>query len=166
MTDIQKTEISAQSLAEPRIETGRAMKLAGIADRFNGATSVGIPALWQRFGTYMGNIPGQVGNCAYGAKYDGGKDGFFNYMCAWEVTADAPEVSELQYIQIPVQTYLVFTHSDHISKIKETCTTIWDKYFPQSKYKAANGIEFELYDEKFDSKTGLGGLELWIPIQN
>ncbi|MEQ8164885.1 MAG: AraC family transcriptional regulator, partial [Alphaproteobacteria bacterium] len=24
---------------------------------------------------------------------------------------------------------------------------------------------FELYDEKFDAKTGRGGLEIWIPIK-
>ncbi|CAN5607534.1 AraC family transcriptional regulator [soil metagenome] len=165
---IKMTETLINNLAEPRFETGRAMKLAGLTERYNCESSAAIPSLWQRFGAYIGNIPGQIGKCAYGAKYvnDGdGDNGYFNYMSAWEVAANAPEIPELHYIEIPIQTYLVFTHSEHISTIRQTCITIWDKYLPQSNYKASKGTEFELYDEKFDSVTGLAGLELWIPIQ-
>lgn len=162
---IKMTETIVDNLTEPRIETGRAMKLAGLSERYNCESSAAIPSLWQRFGAHIGNIQGQVGKCAYGAKYDGDDNGYFNYMCAWEVATNAPHSAELHYLEIPVQTYLVFTHTDHISTIRKTCITIWDKYLPQSKHKASKGIEFELYDEKFDPVTGLGGLELWIPIQ-
>jgi len=163
---IKMTETKIQNLAEPRIETGKAMKLAGLSERYNCESSAAIPSLWQRFGAHIGNIPGQIGKCAYGAKYDGDENGYFNYMCAWEVAANTPESTELQYLEIPAQTYLVFTHSDHVSTIRQTCITIWDKYLPQSKYKVSKGPEFELYDEKFDPITGLGGFEIWIPILN
>ncbi|MDP3509536.1 MAG: GyrI-like domain-containing protein [Candidatus Melainabacteria bacterium] len=164
MTETKVTEIEIDNLAEPRIESGRAMKLAGLSESFNCESSAAIPSLWQRFGHHIGSIPGQVGKCAYGAKYDGDGNGYFNYMCAWEVASDSPESAGLQYLEIPEQTYLVFTHSDHVSTIRQTCITIWDKYLPQSKHKASKGIEFELYDDNFDLITGLGGLELWIPI--
>ena len=160
------TETKIQNLAEPRIETGKAMKLAGLSERYNCESSAAIPSLWQRFGAHIGNIPGQIGKCAYGAKYDGDENGYFNYICAWEVAANTPESTELQYLEIPAQTYLVFTHSDHVSTIRQTGITIWDKYLPQSKYKVSKGTEFELYDEKFDPITGLGGFEIWIPILN
>jgi AraC family transcriptional regulator len=29
---------------------------------------------------------------------------------------------------------------------------------------AADAPVFERYDEKFDPRTGLGGLEIWVPI--
>ena len=28
-----------------------------------------------------------------------------------------------------------------------------------------DGPAFERYDERFDGRTGLGGLELWIPVR-
>ncbi len=161
---IKMTETKIENLAEPRIETGKAMKLAGLSDRYSCESSATIPSLWQRFGAHIGNIPGQIGECAYGAKYDGDKNGYFNYMCAWEVSANAPESADLHYLEIPAQTYLVFTHSNHVSTIRQTCTTIWEKYLPQSEYQVAKGPEFEQYDKKFDPITGLGGFEIWIPI--
>lgn len=159
------TEMEINSLAEPRIEVGKAMKLAGLSKRFNCESSSAIPELWENFGPHIGSIPGQVGSCAYGAKFNADENGFFEYMCAWEVAAIAKEAPTLQYLEIPAQTYLVFTHKDHVSTIRQTCIAIWDKYLQQSKYKTTKGTEFELYDEKFDPATGLGGLEIWIPIQ-
>jgi AraC family transcriptional regulator len=31
--------------------------------------------------------------------------------------------------------------------------------------KAADAPMFERYDETFDPRTGLGGVELWVPIK-
>lgn len=153
-------------IAEPRIETGKAMKLAGLSERYNCESSAAIPSLWQRLGAHDMETYSKMVNVPM-VKYDGDENGYFNYMCAWEVAAEnTPESTELQYLEIPAQTYLVFTHSNSVSTIRQTCITIWDKYLPQSKYKVSKGPEFELYDEKFDPITGLGGSEIWIPILN
>jgi AraC family transcriptional regulator len=59
----------------------------------------------------------------------------------------------------------VFTHAEHISTIRRTVNTIWIHWLPASGLKAADAPSFERYDEKFDSSTGDGGLEIWIPVR-
>ena len=56
-------------------------------------------------------------------------------------------------------------HCEHISTIRRTVNTIWNHWLPSSGLKAADAPSFERYDEKFDSSTGNGGLEIWIPIR-
>jgi hypothetical protein len=56
-------------------------------------------------------------------------------------------------------------HSDHISAIPATHYTIWNKWLPESEHEAADGISFELYDKRFDPQTGMGGVEIWIPVK-
>lgn len=36
---------------------------------------------------------------------------------------------------------------------------------PTSGYERADAPDFELYGENFDSVTGNGGLEIWIPVK-
>ena len=45
-----------------------------------------------------------------------------------------------------------------------TCSAIWNQGLPDSGYKATDGPWFERYGEEFSGRTGLGGLEIWIPI--
>jgi predicted transcriptional regulator YdeE len=56
-------------------------------------------------------------------------------------------------------------HRDHISAIGTTWKAIWNQALPDSGYKAADGPAFECYPEQFDGRTGLGGLEIWIPVK-
>jgi predicted transcriptional regulator YdeE len=128
-------------------------------------TSAGIPAQWQRFGPYIGNIPGQVGNVAYGVIYNGDDEGNADYMCGVEVTDYSRVPSELSRVRIPENRYAVFSHRDHISTIRRTFNTIWSKWFPESGHEPADAPFFERYDAGFDPTTGLGGLEIWIPLK-
>jgi predicted transcriptional regulator YdeE len=48
--------------------------------------------------------------------------------------------------------------------IGATCSAIWNQGLPDSGYQAADSPWFERYGEEFDGRTGLGGLEIWIPI--
>jgi AraC family transcriptional regulator len=53
-----KTNESAVAWLEPsRIENGKAMLIAGLRGHFTSANWDGIPAQWQRLGTY-GKVPG------------------------------------------------------------------------------------------------------------
>jgi AraC family transcriptional regulator len=69
---------------------------------------------------------------------------------------------EFSRVRIPEQKYAVFAHSDHISTIRRTISTIWNQWLPASGMKAADAPNFERYDEQFDPLTGNGGLEIWI----
>jgi AraC family transcriptional regulator len=71
----------------------------------------------------------------------------------------------LSRVRIAAQRYAVFTHAEHISTIRRTIKTIWNKWLPESDHQLADAPNFERYGEAFDPRTGLGGLEIWIPIR-
>jgi len=56
-------------------------------------------------------------------------------------------------------------HREHISTIRTTWSTVWNKWLPESGYEVVDAPDFERYGEEFDPKTGTGGLEIWIPVQ-
>jgi AraC family transcriptional regulator len=59
----------------------------------------------------------------------------------------------------------VFRHRDHVSSIRRTVNTIWNKWLPESGHEIADAPDFERYGEEFDPRTGNGGLEIWIPLK-
>ena len=153
-------------LQPPRFETGKPLLVAGISERCtheNGGA--GIPNQWQRFHQKVGDIPDRVGQVAYGVCCNGDDSGNFDYIAGVEVSDFSDLPREFSRVRIPEQRYAIFTHRDHISTIRRTVNTIWNHYLPQSDMKVADAPNFERYDEKFDSSTGNGGLEIWIPVR-
>jgi hypothetical protein len=53
----------------------------------------------------------------------------------------------------------------HISAIRRTVCTIWTKWLPDSGHEVVDAPSFERFGEAFDFRTGMGGLEIWIPIK-
>jgi AraC family transcriptional regulator len=87
-------------------------------------------------------------------------------MCGVEVENPRDIPSELETVQLEPQTYLVFTHSGHISGFKATTGAIWGQYMPGSPFEAdGDAPMFERYDERFDPHTGHGEIEMWIPVK-
>ena len=125
----------------------------------------GIPAQWQRFGPHIGHIPAQVGGITYGVVYNGDGAGNIDYLCGVEVSDPAKVPAEWSQLRIPEQKYAVFTHREHISAIRRTWFSIY-KWLAEAGYKTAGAPEFELYPESFNPMTGLGGVEIWIPIKS
>ncbi len=103
---------------------------------------------------------------AYGVCCNGDDAGNFDYVSGVEVADFSDLPRQFQSVRIPEQRYAVFTHSEHISTIRRTVNTIWNHWLPASGMKAADAPNFERYDEKFDSSTGNGGLEIWIPVRD
>jgi AraC family transcriptional regulator len=154
-----------EKLEAPRYENAKAFLVAGIAERCTEESSAGIPAQWQRFQPYIGNIQGQVGSVAYGVIYNTDDEGDVDYLCAVEVADFSNIPPELSHVRIPENRYVVFSHRAHISTIRRTFNTIWSKWFPDSGHEPADAPFFERYDERFNPKTGAGGLEIWIPLK-
>ncbi len=154
-------------LSPPRIATGKAFLVAGVGERYNHANcdGAGIPNQWQRFHQTVGNIPGRIGNVAYGVCCNGDDAGNFDYIAGVEVADFSDLPREFSRVRIPEQRYAVFTHGEHISTIRRTVNTIWNHWLPQSDMKAADAPNFERYDENFDPMTGNGGLEIWVPVK-
>lgn len=89
--------------------------------------------------------------------------GSFDDIAGVEV-ADLCELpAGFSHIHLPARPYAVFTHQEHISVIRNTVHTIWSHWLPQSGHEVAQAPDFERYDERFDPRTGLGGVEIWVP---
>jgi AraC family transcriptional regulator len=124
-----------------------------------------IPAQWQRFNEFFGKVPGQIGKVAYGICYNADDSGNFDYLCGVEVSDFSSLPAELSHVRVPEQRYAVFTHREHIAMIRRTWNTIWNKWLPESGHTPADAPSFERYSEQFNPVTGMGGLEIWLPLK-
>jgi AraC family transcriptional regulator len=152
-------------LEPPRFEDGQPFLVAGLSARYSCDTSHAIPSQWQRFGPYFGKLPKQVGGIGYGVCYNGDDAGNFDYLCGVEVSDFSNLPAELTSLRIAAQRYAVFTHRDHISTLRRTMNTIWNQWLPASGHAPADAPNFERYDERFDPVSGMGGLEIWLPLK-
>lgn len=153
------------TLAPPRIEAGKTLLIAGLSERYTYATSAAIPSQWQRFHPYIGHVPGQVGQVAYGVFYNTDDGGNMDYMTGIEVRDFSDLPKEFARLRVPEHLYAVFQHHGHVSAIRGTMNAIWNHWLPQSGYEAADAPGLERYDKNFSPETGLGGFEIWIPVR-
>lgn len=152
-------------LDPPRFEHGRALLIAGLGERYSFETNRGIPQQWERFQPYIGNIPGQIGRTAYGVCCNGDGAGNFEYIAGVEIASFDDLPAEFSRVRVPARRYVVFSHRDHISRMRATVYTIWNRWLPNSGYTHADAPDFERYDERFDPLTGTGVVEVWLPIE-
>jgi AraC family transcriptional regulator len=160
----------AVQLEGPRFENSKALLIAGLSEHYTSETMKNMPELWQRFAPHIGKVPGQVGPVAYGLCFNALSPDGMDYLAGVEVSASSGLPSEFSVAIIPVQKYAVFSHREHVSKLYETLGAI-DKWLPGSGLKASSGTPeapsfFERYSEEFNPQTGMGGVEVWIPIQS
>jgi len=154
------------NLQPPRFATGKPLLIAGVGERYTCESGAAIPGQWQRFHQSVDGIPGRVGKVAYGVCCNGDDAGNFDYIAGVEVSDFSDLPREFSRARIPEARYAVFSHREHISTIRRTVNTIWNHWLPASGLKAADAPNFERYDENFDSLTGNGGLEIWIPVKD
>lgn len=155
------------ALEPPRFETGRPLLIAGLRGHFTTANWAGIPALWQRFAAYIGNIPGQVERVAYGLCFN--LSNGIDYVTGVEVSSATGLPAEFITVNIPPQKYAVFAHRGHVSKLHDTMELI-GQWLQSSGYKVVHTKGeapdfFERYGEGFNPQTGMGDIEVWIPIE-
>ena len=165
VTEAMKMGESLLKELEARFEKGRVLLISGIGSRYHCGSTESIAAQWQGFVPHIGNIPGQLGGNAYGVMCNFDEDGNFDYICGIEVRDFSQGFPDWTRVRIPAQDYAVFTHSDHISTIRSTWTTIWNRWLPDSGREVEDAPTFELYGEKFDSMTGRGPVEIWLPLK-
>lgn len=160
----------AVKLEAPRFENGKPLWIAGFRQHFTSETMNDIPALWLRFAPRIGSIPGQVGCVAYGLCFNAQSPDGMDYMVGVEVSSSSHHRADFSVISIPAQKYAVFSHREHVSKLRETLDAI-DKWLLGSGLHVAGGTVgapdfFERYSEEFDPQTGMGGMEVWLPLKS
>lgn len=164
---LQEPLIMDQSLlvdvTPPCFVTGPARLIAGLKARYTFDTNQGIPAQWMAFDAWCGQIPATVAGPAYGVCCDY-RDGSFDYLAGVEVSRVDELPRELDSVRLVAGRYALFEHHGHISAFRKTVYTIWNKLIPELKLTLADAPNFELYDERFDPKTGSGVVEIWLPL--
>lgn len=164
------TQADASTLAEPRFEAAGPIPVAGLGRVYAFAEMGEIPALWERIGQQFGSIPGQVGMVAYGVNYappDGTGD--FGYLAAAEISDTSALPDGFTQMRIPAHRYAVFTHAGHVSQFPETIQAAMGQMAAHSGNgmpKSVDGIIFfERYAADFDPEVGIGGMEVWFPVE-
>jgi AraC family transcriptional regulator len=169
MAETQMQRSKTTKLEDPRFENGRALLIAGLRTHLSRDAIGQIPALWQRFAPYMSPISKRVEQVAYGVRWNSLDTGI-DYLAGMEVSASEGSPAEFAIESLPPQKYAVFAHLGHVSKINETCSAIF-QWFKQrgDQSLAGAGDEpcfFERYGEQFNPHTGMGGMEVWVPIKS
>ena len=67
-------------------------------------------------------------------------------------------------LKLDSRRYAVFAHTAHVSAIPKTIDIIWSKWAPECGLKVASDPCFERYTSEFNATTGMGGMEIWIPL--
>jgi AraC family transcriptional regulator len=156
---------------EPRFENGKPLLIAGLRKIYAPAAMRGIAAQWQTFAPYIGKIPGQVGRSTYGVCWQVAESANIEYLSGVEVSTFAGMPDDFTVVSLPAAKYAVFPHHGHVSKLYETCDAI-SRWLPESGYQHAAAADaetpafFERYSEEFDPQTGMGGMEVWVPLQS
>jgi len=156
----------AAQLEAPRIESVKALRIAGLRERYTSESMKNIPELWSRFGPHIGKIPGQVGRVAYGLCFNSLSPDGIDYLAGVEVSSSSGLPGEFSVASIPAQKYAIFPHHEHVSKLGESLDAI-DKWLPGSGLEVSCGAaEAPNFFEEFDPRTGMGGMEVWIAIKS
>ena len=161
---IRMSDNTATTVAPPRIVRQGALLIFGLGQRMR--SNAGIPQQWDRFIPHLGHIQHQVGKVTYGVICNTDDTEVWEYVCGVEVSEFPDHPAEFTRLRIPPQTYAVFEHNDHVSEVSKTWKAIWDHELTAAGQQAADGPAFERYDERFDSRTGRGGFELWVPVRS
>lgn len=152
-------------LAMPRFENRPSTLVAGHNARYTRQTRGQIPEQWHRFSEHLATkLPGQVGADAYGVSWDARPNCDFQYLTGVEVAAGTKLPAEFTSVSLLAGRYVAFTHGGHVSALASALDTIWTRWVPNCGLKFADAPCFERYTPEFNPHTGLGGMEIWIPL--
>jgi AraC family transcriptional regulator len=166
---LRMTPTTTPPLPAPRIAASDSLLLVGLNEHYHAGANAGIPAQWSRFSPHIGHVDHEVHGVTYGVVHNVDAANNFDYLCGVEVRSVGVLPAGCIELRIPAATYAIFTHAGHISTIQATFTAIWERGLAEAglraaDVRAADAPVLERYDERFDGRTGLGGLEIWVPI--
>jgi len=139
------------------------MLLVGLRRRHRFSEVVnGIPEQWGQFRS-LGPVPGRIGTRSYGV-ICGATDDTVEYLCGVEVGSFAGLPEDLGRMRIDERYYAIFEHREHVSSLRAAWASVFEWLADSGEYESAHRPDFEVYDESFDPRTGVGGVEIWIAV--
>jgi predicted transcriptional regulator YdeE len=163
----QEAAIRARGLGlpAPTFRQGLELLIAGLNESYSPDTRPRIPQQWERLAPHLGRVPGQVGSDAYGVCHASGPDCKFEYLAGVAVSSPGRLPEGFTMVKVDARRYAVFTHPGHVSALPATIDAIWTKWVPDCGLPVAHAAPcLERYTPEFDPRTGLGGMEVWIPL--
>jgi AraC family transcriptional regulator len=151
----------------PTFQDGPELRFAGLSRRYTPETRIGIPQQWETFMRGAASVPGLKASTYYGVCWNSTPDCSFDYLTGVEVSTANPPPTEFQSLQLDARRYAVFAHKDHVSALPRTIDAIWSKWAPDCGLKIAHNAPcFERYTSEFNPQTGMGGMEIWVPLES
>lgn len=151
-------------LAEPRFVQGQPLLVAGLMQKQSLGETAAIPGQWQRFMmAHYAQIGAPIG-CPLSVCANTDGEGNFDYLTGTEIARPQTLPPELTMMKVPAQSYAVFLHEGHVSAIGGTYAAIWERWLPENRRTTSNGPSLEKHLPTFDPRTGLGGVEIWLPL--
>jgi AraC family transcriptional regulator len=164
VTPVRAEEGARPAIAPVRSERLGEMKFVGLCEHVPFSQLQNIASQWQRFMPHYGEIENKAHPIPAGVSTNLDEEGNFDYICAVEVKRFGALPKGLMQITLPPQTYTVFRHDGHISEIGQTYHAIWNDWVPDGGRKIADAASIERHMETFDTRTGYGGVEIYIPM--
>ena len=153
-------------LEAPRFERAGELKFIGLGEPFTYGDTAHIPNQWRRFmADFYAGIEHKSQTIPVGivtSNDDGDTD--LRYTCAVEVSRFGRAPAELGTLTVKPASYAVFPHNRHIAELPQTYAAIWNDWLPASGRKPAEAPSFERPNPTFDTRSGEGGVALWIPL--
>jgi AraC family transcriptional regulator len=162
------------SFAPPRLERFGPLVLAGTQkshrlgrDRMDLYRDVA--AQWRALAVVADGIPALAPRRGHGVGLhmaDGATA--LDYFCGFVVSGQDHVPAGLSAFEIPPMTCAVFEHYEHVSLLRSTMELIFATVLPMAGIEAADEspIEFiQRYGACFEPATGLGGIDVLVPVE-
>lgn len=146
----------------PRVEEAGPLLIAGLGARYLASNSAGIPSQWQRLEQDARTRSKRP--YSYGVCFNQDDEGNFDYLCGYEVQNFSGVPTDFTRLRLARRPYAVVRHNGHIGSIPLTWRAFLETWLPASGLVAADAPDFERYDAAFDPLTGMGGVEIWVPL--
>jgi len=151
---------------QPRFVVGQPMRMIGLLMSYDLKELHRIPQQWLQFQQRLEHIQGVVDPALFGVCYPtkSGRNGV-DYFTAVMVDERAIIPDGMAERRTPVCSYALFEHVGDIQGLRATLESIFRHSLPQLGYQPlGHCLHTEVYGETFDSLTGSGKIEIWVPL--
>lgn len=149
----------------PRVERKGPVTVAGIARTYACDGPNEIPSQWQALAPHMAELAADCTGYGVCTGVTGNVESY-EYLAGVGVSGarDLPDGFATQLI--PERDYAVFTHRGSAAGIPATVQTIFREALPAMGLTPDGepGL-IEVYDERFDPRSGSGEVELWVSVK-
>lgn len=153
---------------KPDIKKRSAFRVTGLNRTFSFDAYTDMHLLWREFLDMLkkhGPYPPEVYGVCQGTALQGRPNDELDYAatCLWSPEGEYP--GNFETIDIPANTYAVFTHHGLMSEMPMALRYIWQVWVPRCGYELADAPDFEIYTENFDNQPMAEKVEIYIPVQ-